>query len=137
MTAERAAQRGENQKTRHLRIRPTYIIIAAFIIFFSYKFVEKAWEAHQLSEQLAADRQQAALVQAANQQLRKNIRYYATNSYLESAARQLGFHDPGQRPVIVIPVRAPAVRPAPRVAKRHIKQAPAWQQWWDVFFGGH
>jgi cell division protein FtsB len=124
---------------RRLRIRVAYLVIAVVIVLFAVKFVQKAWQAHELALQLAAEQQQTALIAQDNARLEQTIRYDQTNRYIEDAARQLGYTRPGEWPVIVASTTTvPMLRPATlRHSQYSAKPPPPWQQWWNVFFGSH
>lgn len=124
------------ERRKPARLRWPYLIVAALMVLFAYKFVQKTHEIRQLNVQAAALRYANRQTAEDNARLQRAIRYYRTTGYLEEEARStLGYTKPGELTVMSTPKYrpvAPALSPGPRV---RANPEPAWRQWWKAFFG--
>lgn len=121
---------------RRLPFHPGYLLLAAFLAFFAWKYLEKTREIQGLARQAAGLQAVNGQTLADNRRTRRLINQYRNPRYLEDMARSmLGYTLPGETPVQVIPrfQRAPVVRAAPTVPT--MPSPPAWRQWWKAFFG--
>ncbi len=117
------------------RFRPAYLLLAVIMGLFAYAYLQKTQEIGRLAtEQAALAAQNQQLIQD-NQRTRQENRYYTTKPYEVEAARSSGYTLPGETPVQIVTVRAPAMVSAPRhVTLLAAPVKPVWQQWWDAFF---
>jgi len=130
----RTAERTEGERRRRARIRPAYLALLVILGLFAFAFVRRIQEVRRLEAQAQGLQQQNAATAANNQRLRKAIKYYRTNAYLEEEARSvLGYTMPGDisiltkpHPAAVVTVRRAPPTPPPT-------PAPSWEQWWQVF----
>ncbi len=117
-----------------LRFRFAYLLILAAVGLFAFKFTTKAWEAHQLGLQVAAEQSQLREEALNNRHLAREIRHFRTLSFVYQQARNWGYVRPGDRPIIVS-VRYRSPPPRHIVHRSAAPPAPTWQQWWNAFFG--
>jgi hypothetical protein len=112
-------------------------VLLAFLLLFSYKFLEKTQQIRALARQEAALRQQNDQTARENAALQQAIQFYRTPAYVEEQAREIyGDSNPGDFLVQSNPTferPAPAVRPAP--PRPAAPPEPTWKRWWNTFFG--
>jgi len=93
--------------------------VIVVLVFFTIGLVAKAArpyrEAGIQSDQLAATRRESAALVAQNTDLARHIRYLQTTEGIASEARSYGYLRPGERPIMVKGLAAPAP-PAPAPA---------------------
>lgn len=114
----------------------SYILLAAFLVFFAWKYLEKTREVQGLARQEAALRLANRQIENNNIQTQRSINQFHKLSYVEDQARsQLDYTLPGEAPVIVSAhvARHPEFRAAP--PRPAAPPAPTWRQWWTTFFG--
>ncbi len=132
----RQLQSEEQADRRRLRVRPAYLILAALMVLFAFKFLQRTQEIRHLTAQESALQYQNAKTARENQSLRGAIKYYRTPVYIESEARTLlGYAKPGDVVIRVEPASKPRVA-APPTARLRLAPPPepVWKQWWKAFF---
>lgn len=119
---------------RNFRLRWEYVVLAAFLVLFAVKFIQKTEVIQALNKQKAAlDYQNQALRQD-DVRVQHAIGYYRTTQYVQEEARAVfGYTQPGDVAIMskpqdprVVAVRAAPPRPAP-------PPEPTWKQWWQAF----
>jgi cell division protein FtsB len=133
MATARKQVREPEQKRRHFRIRPAYIVLLVLMGLFAFKFVEKTRELQQLTREANALRVANQQTLADSQRLRNAIAYYKTPPYVEDQARRIfGYKRPGDSIIVSTPhYQKAAARPGPRIT---VPPQPTWKQWWSSFF---
>jgi cell division protein FtsB len=114
----------------------SYLLLAAFLVFFSWKYLEKTREVRSLANQEAALQYSNQQVQDDNMRIQQTIARARTMQYVEDAARHnFNYTMPGETLVQPNPIyqRAPVVRRAP--PRPATPLPPTWRQWWNSFFG--
>lgn len=92
----------------------------------------RTYQLHQEEDRL---KEEIALLEAKNRSLQAQEEYYASDAYLEKSAREdLNLIKPGETAVVVIPAPTPTPA-APAAAPPAAPGRPAWQRWWEFFFG--
>lgn len=119
----RRSRRGKSGWKRPRRIlglwaRLTLLLgVIVVLVFFAFSLVAKAArpyrEAGIQSDQLAATRRESAALVAQNTDLARHIRYLQTTEGIASEARSYGYLRPGERPIMVKGLAAPAALAAP------------------------
>lgn len=132
-----AEGRGRQVTRRRLPLRPAYVVLAVLLVLFALKFLEKTRQIQALNRQEAALRYENQQTEAANAHMRKAIRYYRTDAYVQETARGiLGYTLPGETTVEVRPiVEEPHVEVRAAPLRPPTPAAPPWQQWWNAFAG--
>ncbi len=110
------------------------LIGLAIIVYLAVIVFQTVKHNYDLDHQIAAQQKQIDDLTAREAQLKYNVQYYRTNSFIEKSARQnLGLIQPGEG-VIVLPK---AIAPPPTVTAKKstakTKSNPA--QWWQFLFG--
>ncbi len=95
----------------------------------------EAWTVYRLNQQIAANQQAAAQLQAQNQQLSSSVQQLQQPSTIEQEARRLGYIFPGDQPVVVVTTTPPAA-PASHAAPPAPNWWGFWPDWLKLFFGG-
>ena len=76
-----------------------FLVVAASLIFNTYKVIERNYELQQQVDELAAE---VGLIEVQNQNLKYNIEYYQTDAYLEVEAKQrFNLAEKGERVVLL------------------------------------
>lgn len=123
-------------RVRRLPFHWSYLLLAAFLAFFAWKYIEKTHEVQGLARQEAALRYATQQVITDNVRTRHAIADARTMQYVQDTARaSLGYTMPGETSVEVSPrlERRVIRRVAP--ARPAAPLAPSWRQWWNTFFG--
>jgi len=95
----------------------------------------EVWTVYRLNQQIDANQQTAAELQAQNQQLSNAIQQLQQPSTIEQEARKLGFIFPGDQPVVVV-TTTPTATPASHTAPPTSNWWGFWPDWLKLFFGG-
>ncbi len=119
----RRSRRGKSGWKRPRRILGLWARLALLLgvivvlVFFAIGLVAKAarpyHEAGIQSDQLAVTRRESAALVAQNVDLARHIRYLQTADGIASEARSYGYLRPGERPIMVKGLAAPAAPAAP------------------------
>jgi cell division protein FtsB len=95
----------------------------------------EVWTVYRLNQQIDANQQIAAQLQAQNQQLSSAVQQLQQPSTIEQEARKLGFIFPGDQPVVVV-TTTPATTPSSHAAPPASNWWGFWPDWLKLFFGG-
>lgn len=131
-------------RERRLPLPPTDIItvlVATAAVFFGLALGGKALEDYRLRRHNATLRMEIAALEEQREQLEAHATYVQSAEYVEQVAReQFKWTKPGERLVIPIIQRRPAVAVTPTPAQSAIEPGAAqpasqWPQWWDLLTG--
>ena len=95
----------------------------------------EVWTVYRLNQQIDANQQIAAQLQAQNQQLSSAVQQLQQPSTIEQEARKLGYIFPGDQPVVVV-TTTPAATPSSHAAPPASNWWGFWPDWLKLFFGG-
>ncbi|HLW00566.1 MAG TPA: septum formation initiator family protein [Ktedonobacterales bacterium] len=95
----------------------------------------EVWTVYRLNQQIDANQQTAAELQAQNQQLSNTNQQLQQPSTIEQEARKLGYIFPGDQPVVVV-TTTPAATPSSHTAPPASNWWGFWPDWLKLFFGG-
>ncbi len=80
----------------------TVLLLCVVSIYFIIGFYGKSLESYRINQRAAQIRRDIAELEAANERLRQSVAFYATDTYIETAARdKLNLARPGDRTLIV------------------------------------
>jgi cell division protein FtsL len=111
------------------------IVGLAVIIYLSVIVFQTVKHNYDLNRQIAAQKKQIEDLSIREAQLKYDVQYYKTNSFIEKSAREnLGLMMPGEG-IIILP-KKPSSSTAPAATTNSPskkKSNPA--QWWEFLFG--
>lgn len=136
MSRPRAQSTKSTTPARLLPFHWSYFLLAAFLAFFAWKYIEKTHEVQGLARQEAALRYENQQVLTDNIRTRHAIANASTMQYVQDTARaSLGYTMPGETSVEVTPRVQHRVARTLTPTRPAAPPAPSWQQWWNSFFG--
>lgn len=117
--------------------RVLFVVVLAAVIYLAastVKVISKNW---QLQREIATLHSEVELLEAENERLSYDIQYYATDEYLEQAARQkLNLKAPGETVTIVGDVNQARSRSSTDPVVIETRPAKSnWQSWVDFLMG--
>jgi cell division protein FtsB len=118
----------------------TILVVACVSVYFVTGFYGKSLDSYRINQRAVEARQENARLEAHIKDAREKVAYLATDSYLETAAREkLNLVKPGDRPVVVLPAQAEvagvAGPPLPSELPRPFAELGHFGDWLRVFFG--
>lgn len=146
LESRRRSRRGKSGWKRPRRILGLWARLALLLgvivvlVFFAIGLVAKAARPYRevgvQSDQLAATRRESAALVAQNADLTRRIRYLQTTDGVASEARSYGYLRPGERPIMVKGLTAPAAPAAsPEAAPQAARDGGAAGRFWHHLTG--
>lgn len=118
------------------RWRLIIVVLVAFSGLLLFSFGGLVLSNYNLNRQAESLREEIENLKAQNEELQNEVKYWESDEGLERLAReQLGWVKPGDTGVVILPSEIQGqdhANPAAPVRQ----EAPNWQLWWDMFFGG-
>jgi cell division protein DivIC len=118
----------------------TVLVVCCVSIYFVIAFYGKSLDSYRLSQRANAVRRENARLEAQIKDLQERVAFYATESYLETTAREkLNLVKPGDRPIVILPAQievATVEGPPPADEyRRPLAELGHAADWLFLFFG--
>lgn len=128
---------------RSLTISPaqlTILVVCFVSIYFVISFYGKSLDSYRINQRAAQARQENVRLDAQIKELQERVAYFASESYVETAAREkLNLVKPGDRPIVILPAQAEVATvegpPSGTDAMRPFVEFGHLADWLYLFFG--
>ncbi|MGH2370114.1 MAG: FtsB family cell division protein [Chloroflexota bacterium] len=119
--------------------RLTMLVVCVVSVYFIVGFYSKSVESYRINQRAAQVRQEVAELESQNEGLQARVAYLATDTYVETAARdKLNLVRPGDRSLVIVPeqsaIMGPAGPPPRREPSRFLAEFGHFEEWLALFF---
>jgi len=118
----------------------TIVVVCVVSVYFLIGFYGKSLDSYRISQRADQVRREVADLEARNKALQEKVAYYATDGYVETAARdKLNLVKPGDYSLVVLPEKQEVawVEALPTGAARQgsLTELGHFDDWLALFFG--